>query len=247
MSCTTIEVSDLRFTYPGAHHSVLDGLSVSIAEGERVALLGPNGSGKTTFVLHLNGLLTLQTGAIRIGELDMTDANLPEIRRRVGAVFQDADDQLFMQSVRDDVSFGPANLGVPRADLDAVVERALGQVGAGSLIDRTPHHLSGGEKRRVAIATVLAMEPHALVLDEPTSGLDPVGRRELAELLAGLPQTQLVVTHDLPFALQTCPRSMIVSGGRVVADGPTHEILSNAELLAANRLEQPDGFDVSAL
>ncbi len=130
---------------------------------ERVALLGPNGSGKTTFVLHLNGLLSLQSGTIRIGDLDMTDANLPEIRRRVGAVFQDADDQLFMQSVRDDVSFGPANLGVPRGDLDGVVERALDQVGAMPLIDRTPHHLSGGEKRRVAIATVLAMEPHALV------------------------------------------------------------------------------------
>ncbi len=247
MSCTTIEVTDLRFTYPGAHESVLDGLSVSIGEGERVALLGPNGSGKTTFVLHLNGLLSLQSGTIRIGDLDMTDGNLPEIRRRVGAVFQDADDQLFMQSVRDDVSFGPANLGVPRGDLDGVVERALDQVGAMPLIDRTPHHLSGGEKRRVAIATVLAMEPHALVLDEPTSGLDPVGRRELAELLAGLPQTQLVVTHDLPFALQTCPRSMIVSGGKVVADGPTREVLADAELLAANRLELPYGFDVSAL
>ncbi len=247
MSCTTIEVSDLRFTYPGSHHHVLDGLSASIAEGERVALLGPNGSGKTTFVLHLNGLLTLQSGSIRIGDLEMGEENLPEIRRRVGAVFQDADDQLFMQSVREDVAFGPANLGVPRAELDAVVERALGQVGAEALIDRTPHHLSGGEKRRVAIATVLAMDPHALVLDEPTSGLDPVGRRELAELLAGLPQTQLVVTHDLPFALQTCPRSMIVSGGRVVADGPTREILSNAELLAANRLELPYGFDVSSL
>ena len=247
MSCTTIEVTDLRFTYPGAHDSVLDGLSVSIGEGERVALLGPNGSGKTTFVLHLNGLLSLQSGTIRIGDLDMTEVNLPEIRRRVGAVFQDADDQLFMQSVRDDVSFGPANLGVPRGDLDGVVERALDQVGAMPLIDRTPHHLSGGEKRRVAIATVLAMEPHALVLDEPTSGLDPVGRRELAELLAGLPQTQLVVTHDLPFALQTCPRSMIVSGGKVVADGPTREVLADAELLAANRLERPYGFDVSAL
>ncbi len=247
MSCTTIQVTDLRFTYPGAHDSVLDGLSVSIGEGERVALLGPNGSGKTTFVLHLNGLLSLQSGTIRIGDLDMTEANLPEIRRRVGAVFQDADDQLFMQSVRDDVAFGPANLGVPRGDLDGVVERALDQVGAMPLIDRTPHHLSGGEKRRVAIATVLAMEPHALVLDEPTSGLDPVGRRELAELLAGLPQTQLVVTHDLPFALQTCPRSMIVSGGKVVADGPTREVLADAELLTANRLELPYGFDVSAL
>ena len=235
-------MSDLRFTYPGSHHHVLDGLSASIAEGERVALLGPNGSGKTTFVLHLNGLLTLQFGSIRIGDLEMGEENLPEIRRRVGAVFQDADDQLFMQSVREDVAFGPANLGVPRAELDAVVERALGQVGAEALIDRTPHHLSGGEKRRVAIATVLAMDPHALVLDEPTSGLDPVGRRELAELLAGLPQTQLVVTHDLPFALATCARSLVLDQGKIALDLATKTLLNDPDLLARHRLALPSGY-----
>lgn len=243
MSCAPLSVNDLCFTYPGEHHRALDGLSLSVSAGERVAVLGPNGSGKTTFVMHLNGLHQLQQGRISIGDLDMCDDNLAEIRRRVGAVFQDADDQLFMPSVRADVAFGPANLGVPTAERDAVVERALTQVGAMDLIDRTPHHLSGGEKRRVAIATVLAMEPHMLVLDEPTSGLDPFGRRELAELLVSLPQTQLVVTHDLPFALQICPRSVVISGGRVVADGPTAEILADTALLEANRLELPFGFD----
>jgi len=243
MSCAPLSVNDLCFTYPGEHHRALDGLSLSVSAGERVAVLGPNGSGKTTFVMHLNGLHQLQQGRITIGDLDMCDGNLAEIRRRVGAVFQDADDQLFMPSVRADVAFGPANLGVPKAERDVVVERTLTQVGAMDLIDRTPHHLSGGEKRRVAIATVLAMEPHMLVLDEPTSGLDPFGRRELAELLVSLPQTQLVVTHDLPFALQICPRSVIISGGRVVADGPTRELLADAALLAQHRLELPFGFD----
>lgn len=247
MSCAPVTVSGLGFSYPGERRAVLDDLSLSIDAGERVALLGPNGSGKTTFVMHLNGLHRLQTGSIRIGDLEMSEANLAEIRRRVGAVFQDADDQLFMPSVREDVAFGPANLGVPKGELDAVAEWALAMVGAEALIDRTPHHLSGGEKRRVAIATVLAMDPHLLVLDEPTSGLDPFGRRELSELLVSLPQTQLIVTHDLPFALQICPRSVIISGGRVVADGPTREVLADTALLEAHRLELPFGFDPARL
>jgi cobalt/nickel transport system ATP-binding protein len=148
-----------------------------------------------------------------------------------------------MPTVRDDVAFGPANLGVTGDELDRLVVETLERVGAAALIDRSPHHLSGGEKRRVAIATVLSMSPHLLVLDEPTSGLDPAGRRELIDLLAGLPQTQMIVTHDLPFALQICPRSVIISGGRVVADGPTRELLADTALLAAHRLELPFGFD----
>ncbi len=236
MSCSALRVAGVGFRYPGAPTPALDGLDLDVGAGERVAVLGPNGSGKTTFMLHLNGLLELQTGSITVGELEMVERNYREIRRRVGMVFQDPDDQLFMHSVRDDVAFGPANLGIDGAEREARVDASLAAVGAAELADRTPHHLSGGEKRRVAIATVLAMEPHLLVLDEPSSNLDPVGRRELAELLAGLGQTQLIVTHDLPFALATCPRSVILDRGRIVADAPTSELLENAPLLAAHRL-----------
>jgi cobalt/nickel transport system ATP-binding protein len=235
-------VRDLGYRYPSSAAPALDGLSIDVAAGERVAVLGPNGSGKTTFALHLNGLLELQSGTITVGDLPLDHEHLPAIRRRVGAVFQDPDDQLFMQTVRDDVAFGPANLGIETAERDVLVADALASVGAGDLADRTPHHLSGGEKRRVAIATVLSMRPHLLVLDEPTSGLDPLGRRELAELLTGLGQTQVIVTHDLPFALATCPRSVIINGGRIAADGPTAAMLDDAPLLAANRLELPFGF-----
>jgi cobalt/nickel transport system ATP-binding protein len=242
MSCGSIRVAGVGFRYPGRSEAVLDGLDLSIDAGERVAVLGPNGSGKTTLMLHLNGLLELQSGSISIGDLAMVEEHYREIRRRVGLVFQDPDDQLFMHTVRDDVAFGPANLGVEGDARDRRVDGALAAVGADELADRTPHHLSGGEKRRVSIATVLAMEPHVIVLDEPTSGLDPVGRRELAELLAGLDQTQLIVTHDLPFALATCPRSVILDGGRIVADGPTRDLLADPDLLASHRLELPFGY-----
>ena len=237
-----IDVSGLTFGYPQADANVLTELDLTVEAGERVALLGPNGSGKTTFVLHLNGLRSATSGAIRIGELELTPENLPEIRRRVGMVFQDPNDQLFMHSVADDVAFGPSNLGLDEHEREHRVAEALDAVHAGELADRTPHHLSGGEKRRAAIATVLAMRPDILVLDEPTSGLDPVGRQELANLLTSLPQTQLVVTHDLPFALATCPRSVVLDGGRVAVDLPTAELLSNASLLAKHRLALPFGY-----
>ena len=243
MSAASLSITDLRFRYPGEHHDALTGLSIEVVAGERVAILGPNGSGKTTFVMHLNGLLATQSGEIRIGELSVVEDNLREVRRIVGAVFQDADDQLFMSTVREDVAFGPANLGVSGTELDELVDQTLKRVGADGYADRNPHHLSGGEKRRVAIATVLSMDPHVLILDEPTSGLDPAGRRELIDLLSSLPQTQLIVTHDLPLALQLCTRSVIVSGGQVVADGPTAELLSDTALLAQHRLELPMGFD----
>jgi cobalt transport protein ATP-binding subunit len=241
-----LAVDGLSFSYPGGR-LVLHDLSLTVEQGERVAVLGPNGAGKTTFALHLNGVLELQTGAVTVSGLPLAKANLREIRRRVGMVFQNADDQLFMPSVREDVAFGPANLQLPKDEQVARVAEALAAVEATELADRAPHHLSGGEKRRVAIATVLAMRPDLLVLDEPTSGLDPAGRRELANLLLSLPLTQVVITHDLPFALELCPRSVIVSGGTVVADGPTSELLSNTGLLAAHRLELPFGFDPRAL
>lgn len=237
-----IAVDDLSFSFPNGA-TVLDHLSLTIDRGERVALLGPNGAGKTTLSLHLNGIHEIQSGTIEIGGLPVNETNLAEVRRRVGMVFQDANDQLFMPTVREDVEFGPANLGLSEAERAARVDEALAAVEATHLADRAPHHLSGGEKRRVAVATVLSMHPELLVLDEPTSGLDPAGRRELADLLVTLDLTQVVITHDLPFALEICPRSVIVSNGSVVADGKTADILADTELLAAHRLELPFGFD----
>jgi cobalt/nickel transport system ATP-binding protein len=241
-----LQLTGLRFAYPDGSEA-LRGVDLAITPGERVALLGPNGAGKTTLALHLNGLLRAASGTVHVTGLELTDASLREIRRRVGLVFQDPDDQLFMPTVREDVGFGPANLGLSGDELEARVSEALAVVGCAALADRAPHHLSGGERRRVALATVLAMRPDVLVLDEPTSNLDPASRRELVEVLRELPVTQLVVTHDLPFALELCPRSVIVSGGSIAADGSTAALLADTELLAANRLELPYGMDPHTL
>lgn len=245
MTTTVVAVSDVVFHYPDGHRA-LDGADLQVAAGERVALLGPNGAGKTTLALHLNGIHLPDTGTVRILDLPVEEAHLTQVRRQVGLLFQDADDQLFMPSVREDVAFGPANLGLRGDELERRVDAALAAVGAGTVADRAPHHLSGGEKRRVALAGVLAMDPAVLVLDEPTSGLDPAGRRELVEVLARLEQTQLVITHDLPFALELCPRAVVMDAGRVVADGPTASVLGDDALLAAHRLELPFGFDPAA-
>jgi energy-coupling factor transporter ATP-binding protein EcfA2 len=218
-------------------------MDIVLESGERVGLLGPNGAGKTTFALHLNGILRAASGTISLGETELSDQTLREIRRRVGLVFQDPDDQLFMPTVFADVAFGPTNFGFPTDQVERRVRIALDSVGEWDLASRAPHHLSGGERRKVAIATVLASDSELLVLDEPTSNLDPAGRRELVALLSSLPTTQLVVSHDLPFVLELCPRSVIMDGGRIVADGPTGELLSNRQLLADHRLELPFGFD----
>ena len=186
-------------------------------------------------------------GQVVVGGLPVARENLAEIRRRVGLVFQDPDDQLFMPTVAEDVAFGPANLGLRGASLNARVDEALAAVGMSDHRDRAPHHLSFGQRRRVAVATVLAMRPEILVLDEPSSNLDPASRRELAEILRALPVTILMVTHDLPYALQLCPRAAILDEGRIVADGPTGALLSDASLLAAHRLELPYGFDPALL
>ena len=180
-------------------------MNLSVAHGERVAILGPNGAGKTTLVLHLNGTLSGGTGVITVDGLRVEKANLREIRRRVGIVFQDPDDQLFMPTVREDVAFGPANLGYRGAELDGRVTAALAAVGMEGFADRAPHHLSFGQRRRVAASTVLSMDPALLVLDEPSSNLDPQARREFADIVMKLRMTTLMVTHDLPYALQLCP------------------------------------------
>jgi cobalt/nickel transport system ATP-binding protein len=242
VSVPAIQISGVEFTYPDGHLA-LDGVDLTVEHGERVAVLGPNGAGKTTLMLHLNGIHTPARGTVNIGGLPVAKANLGEIRRRVGIVFQDPDDQLFMPTVRQDVAFGPANLGLGGDELDARADDALRAVGMEAHADRAPHHLSFGERRRVALATVLSMYPDVLVLDEPSSNLDPASRRELAEILTGLAITIVLVTHDLPYALQLCRRSVLLNHGRVVADDDTAAILGNDTLLAANRLELPYGFD----
>jgi cobalt/nickel transport system ATP-binding protein len=243
MSYPVLDLQGVAYAYPDGHQA-LHGVDLHVHRGERVALLGPNGAGKTTLVLHLNGILMPGLGSVTVSGLPVAKDNLLEIRRRVGIVFQDPDDQLFMGSVRDDVAFGPMNLGLRGAELDRRVAEALEAVGMAAYADRPPHHLSYGQRRRVAVATVLAMQPEILVLDEPSSNLDPASRRELAEILKALDVTVLLVTHDLPYALELCPRSVILSGGVVVADGPTPDILTDQELMASHRLELPFGFAV---
>jgi cobalt/nickel transport system ATP-binding protein len=241
-----LEVDGVAFAYPDGHQALF-GVSFRIERGERVALLGPNGAGKTTLVLQCNGVLLPGAGRVTVAGLPVATEHLKEIRRRVGIVFQDPDDQLFMPTVAEDVAFGPANLGLGGAELETRVKAALAAVGMEEHADRPPHHLSFGQRRRVAVATVLAMEPEILILDEPSSNLDPASRRELAEIVAGLDITVLMVTHDLPYALQLCPRALIMNRGAITADGPTGDLLADSALLAANRLELPFGFDPATL
>ena len=242
MSTPVLDVRGLAYAYPDGHQA-LYGVDLHVHRGENVALLGPNGAGKTTLVLHLNGILTAGAGTVAVSGLRVAKENLQEIRRRVGIVFQDPDDQLFLGTVRQDVAFGPANLGLRGSALDRRVMESLDKVGMAEFADRPPHHLSFGQRRRVAVATVLAMEPEILVLDEPSSNLDPASRRELAEILRSLDVTLLMVTHDLPYALELCPRSVVLGDGIVVADGATYDVLTDDELMRAHRLELPFGFD----
>ncbi len=243
MSTPVLDLRGVAYAYPDGHQA-LYGVDLHVHRGERLALLGPNGAGKTTLILHLNGILIPGAGSVAVSGLPVVRENLQEIRRRVGIVFQDPDDQLFSATVWDDVAFGPRNLDLSKAEVSARVEAALDRVGMLDFAHRPPHHLSFGQRRRVAVATVLAMEPEILVLDEPSSNLDPASRRELAEIIAGLDVTVLMVTHDLPYALELCPRAMILSGGTIVADGPTRNLLADSELMAQHRLELPWGFTV---
>jgi cobalt/nickel transport system ATP-binding protein len=232
-----IHIRALEYRYPDGRQA-LDGVDLHVTEGERVALLGPNGAGKTTLMLHLNGLLR-GVGSLHVAGLDVQAKNLHELRARVGLVFQDPDDQLFMPTVAEDVAFGPLNMGLDRGETAARVDEALAAVRMLHAADRAPHQLSMGEKKRVAIATVLAMRPQVLVLDEPSASLDPRARRELLQILRNIDRTMLVTTHDLPLAAELCDRAVILAHGKVVADGATPEILGDENLLAAHDLELP--------
>lgn len=233
----TVEIQDLHFAYPDGRQA-LRGVSLRIDPGEKVALVGPNGAGKSTLMLHLNGILRGK-GEVRVCGTPVTEHNLASVRAAVGLVFQDPDDQLFSPTVFEDVAFGPMYLGLPEKDVRFRVRRALTSVGMEGHENRVPHHLSSGEKKRVAIATVLAMDPEILVLDEPTADLDPRSRRGLITLLSDLPQTMLASTHDMRMVDELFPRTVVIDEGRVVADGPTPEVLSDRPLLEAHGLEAP--------
>lgn len=238
MSHNMVEVKNLRHSYPDGTLAIQD-ISFRITHGESVAIIGANGAGKSTLLQHLNGALTATSGSISIGDFPLTRDTLPAIRRTVGMVFQNPDDQLFMPTVYDDVAFGPLNLGLRGEALAEKVREALRAVGEEELVNKPPYNLSGGEKKRVAIATVLAMSPDILVMDEPTSGLDPYARRQLMQLLGDFQHTKIFTSHDLDMVLELCPRVIVLHAGQVVADGNTRQIFADQSMLSACRLEQP--------
>lgn len=238
MSHHIVDVTDLHHIY-GDGTPALQGISFRITHGESVGVVGANGAGKSTLLLHLNGCLLPQRGSLRIGDWPLTSKTLEHIRRTVGMVFQNPDDQLFMPTVFDDVAFGPLNMGLPTEEVEERVTEALSTVEASHLRDRPPYRLSGGEKRLAAIATVLSMSPNILVMDEPSSNLDPRSRRALINLLRTFTHTKIIATHDLDLVLDLCERTLVLGGGCVLADGPTTEILRNEAVLEAGHLEKP--------
>jgi cobalt transport protein ATP-binding subunit len=233
----TIEITDLSFSYPD-QHDALHGVTLHIGADEKAALVGPNGAGKSTLMLHLNGLLMPQQGRLCVGGLEVTEANLGQIRAWVGLVFQNPDDQLFNPKVFDDVAFGPLHMGLSEEEVRRRSLEALAAVGMQGYADRISHHLSIGEKKRIAIATVLSMRPKILVLDEPTAGLDPRARRSLINLLKSMDRTMLVATHDMRMVEEAFPRTIILDGGRVVADGKTARLLKDRALLDQHGLSE---------
>lgn len=238
MSHHIVEVKNLRHAYSDGTVALKD-VSFIITHGESVGIIGANGAGKSTLLQHLNGCLEATGGSIHIGHTPLTKGTLPDIRRTVGMVFQDPDDQLFMPTVFDDVAFGPLNLGYSPADVEQRVQEVLALVGATHLRDKPPYHLSGGEKRRVAIASVLAMSPDILIMDEPTNGLDPLARRQLMSLLRDFEHTRIFTSHDLDMVLSLCERVIVLHQGEIKADGPAEEIFNNDKLLAECHLEKP--------
>ena len=238
MSHHIVEVQDLKFTYPD-QTPALNGITFRVEHGESVAIVGANGAGKSTLLLHLNGYLTPIDGRVRIGDFPLTKNTVQEVRRTVGMVFQDPDDQLFMTTVFDDVAFGPLNLGLPVEDVRARVQNALETVGVFHLKDRPSYRLSAGQKKRVAIASVLSMSPDILVMDEPSAGLDPRARSKLIGLLRGFKHSKIIATHDLDLVMDLCERTIVMHDGMIKADGMTQEIFQDDELLANSHLEKP--------
>lgn len=238
MSHHLVEVKDLEYVYSDGRRA-LDGVSFRITHGEAVGIVGANGAGKSTLLLHLTGILFPNAGSVRVGDWPVTKETLPQIRRSVGMIFQDPDDQLFMPTVGEDVAFGPLNLGLPVAEVEKRVIEALETVGALHLKDRPPYKLSGGEKKAAAIATVLSMAPDLLVMDEPSASLDPVSRRRLIAMLAGFKHTKIIATHDLDLILDLCERTIVLSEGKVLADGKTTKIFADKDLLHRGHLEKP--------
>jgi cobalt/nickel transport system ATP-binding protein len=241
MSHHLVAARDLCFAYPDGQ-AALEGVSFTIHHGESVAVIGGNGAGKSTLLLHLNGVLTPHRGEVRIGDFPITRENLAEVRRTVGMIFQDADDQLFMPTVFDDVAFGLSHQGLVADDVEVRVMQALETVGAAHLRARPPYRLSGGEKRAVAIAGVLVMHPSILVMDEPSSGLDPAARRRLIRLLAGFDHTKIIATHDLDLVLGLCSRVLVMNCGRIEADGLPGEVFADTGLLERCNLEAPPSY-----
>lgn len=233
-----IEVNNLKYKYSDGRLA-LKGIDFSINKGESIGIVGNNGAGKSTLLLNLMGALLPSEGEIRVKAMNLNKRNLSKIREAIGMVFQNPDDQLFMPTVYDDVAFGPRNYKVSEEEVDKRVKEALETVGAGHLIQRPPYKLSGGEKGRVAIATVLAMKPEIVIMDEPTAALDPKSRRRLINLLKGLDYTKIITTHDLDMVLDLCERTIVLKDGKIVADGNTEEILRDSQLLDSCELEIP--------
>jgi cobalt/nickel transport system ATP-binding protein len=229
-----IEIKNLSFTYPDGHRGLND-ISLVVYPGENVAVIGPNGAGKSTLLLHLNGILQ-GNSSVKICGLRVQEKNLKEIRKRVGLVFQDPEDQLFSLNVFDDVAFGPINMGLTESEVKQHVSRALQGVNMPGYEQRSPHHLSVGEKKRIAIATVLSLDPEILIIDEPTSNLDPRSKWHLVELLNSLPITKIIATHDLELVRASCRRTIIIDDGKIAADDRTENILDDIPLLKAHGL-----------
>lgn len=229
-----VEIRNLNYKYPDGTMA-LNGVDIVIEHGETVAILGPNGAGKSTLILHLNGIIR-GNGEVKIFGLPINGRTLKEIRRRVGLVFQDPDDQLFCPTVFEDVAFGPINMGFTKEEIIAKVSKALASVGMEGFDKRPAHHLSFGQKKRVAIATVLSMEPDMLVLDEPTSNLDPRGKGKIVKIIESLPVTKVVITHNLNEAAKLCKRAIIMDKGKIVADDAIEKVLSNESMLKNNGL-----------